>query len=95
MRYVICYDTPCARRRNRIAKAVESCGFRVQYSVFEADLTPAMKRDLVRLIEREIEVGEDSVRIYPICESCAAKIRVAGVPDPYQFRSSALLVFDP
>ena len=92
MRYVICYDTPSQRRRNRIAKRLESFGFRVQYSVFEADLTREMRRELLDSLRMVLETGEDNVRLYPVCESCAAKIRVVGVPDPYARGQSTLLV---
>jgi len=83
MRYVICYDTPCQKRRNLLAKRLETLGFRVQFSVFECDITPALRRETEKIIAGVINPAEDNVRIYPVCESCARGVHVIGIPDPY------------
>lgn len=91
MRYVLCYDTPSARRRARVAKQLESCGFRVQFSVFEADLTAEMLRDLIVALHALIDRSEDNIRIYPVCQQCAGKVRVVGIPDPYGIARTPLM----
>jgi CRISPR-associated protein Cas2 len=53
-----------AKRLRRIAKACESWGQRVQYSVFEVDITPADWTALRARLESEIDASKDSLRFY-------------------------------
>lgn len=70
---VIAYDIADNRRRNRIVKAIEPFGRRVNYSVYECLFTPS-QFDKIRLRLGRITVkGEDSVAIYPICVNCYAR----------------------
>lgn len=91
MRYLICYDSPDQKRRARVAKLLEERGFRVQWSVFECQLTPALLASLRREIATVIDVVEDSVRLYPVCESCSRGITSLGLPDPYGLEQDAFL----
>jgi CRISPR-associated protein Cas2 len=62
-RYLIAYDIPDDRRRDRLAKCLQRHGDRIQFSVFVVDASPA------RLVRLEAEVRsialltEDSVLI--------------------------------
>lgn len=78
MRYLVCYDTPDTRRRTRVAKLLESRGFRVQWSVFECQATPALFDELRRSLAGLIDAEEDNVRIYPLCKECAEGMRMLG-----------------
>jgi len=91
MRYLICYDSPDQKRRARVAKILEGRGFRVQWSVFECQLTPPLLDELRRDLQAEVDPEEDSVRLYPICESCSRGVRSLGLPDPYGLERDALL----
>lgn len=78
MIFVVSYDVPNDRRRLRIMKIVQDFGRRVQYSVFECDLSTPQ---LMRLQERLAEVVDpalDDVRFYPLCESCIGKAQRMG-----------------
>lgn len=68
--YVIAYDIADDKRRTRIVKALKGVGHRVQYSLFEAELS---EESLIRLrmaVGRIIKASEDSVIYYPRCGHC-------------------------
>jgi len=62
-RYLVAYDSPSDPRRNRIAKALEQFGDRVQYSVFVVDVRPARLVRLRTMLESVMDDQEDSVLI--------------------------------
>ena len=63
--YDVAQDTPQGRRRlRRVARACEDYGQRVQYSVFECDLDPALWVKLRARLVGEIDVKTDSLRFY-------------------------------
>lgn len=78
MRMVFSYDVSDDRRRARLAKRLKDHLVRVQYSVFEGDVTPPDEDRLVRLIHQELSLDVDSVRIYPLCRGCAGAMRLFG-----------------
>jgi len=71
---VVSYDITNDRRRLKVMKTLEGFGERVQYSVFECRLK---RQDLQRLKKRLkglIQVEEDDVRFYLLCEQCVPRI---------------------
>jgi len=88
--YVVAYDIPDDRRRQRIARALEGHGERVQYSVFECRLTNKQFRALWEELKEIAELKEDSLRAYRLCPPCARwvktlgqAVRVEDVPEVY------------
>lgn len=77
-RYVISYDIPEDRRRQRVARVLEGHGERVQYSVFECVLTEVQFERLWGELGRVIVLGEDSLRAYRLCPACGGWTRVVG-----------------
>lgn len=79
MHYVIAYDTPDDKRRNKIVKIIDDFGSRVQFSVFEAilenDLIERMKDKLGKIINEK----EDSIKIYKLCGNCEKNIEALGI----------------
>ena len=73
-RYLICYDVPDDRRRDRIARHLDAFGDRVQYSVFEARLGPDLLVEMRLGLEELLDPDEDRVAVYPLCAACAAKV---------------------
>jgi CRISPR-associated protein Cas2 len=76
--YLIAYDIRHPRRLRRVAKIMENYGMRVQKSIFEAALSAtdlqALQLDLAQVLELE----EDGVKFFPLCERCSRSIGVLG-----------------
>lgn len=62
-RYVIAYDIVDDRRRDRVAKCLQTHGLRMQYSVFFVDARPARLLRLVSRLDSLIEQSEDSIMV--------------------------------
>jgi CRISPR-associated protein Cas2 len=83
--YVIAYDIADDKRRDRVVKALKGTGFRVQYSLFEAELSEESLLELRMSINRVIDIGEDSVIYYSRCGHCRQDvIRDGHTPDPLE-----------
>ncbi len=88
MLFLISYDIPSTPsgdcRRARIARYLEGVGLRVQMSVFELDISPEKLGGVCAAIEERILLEHDTVRIYPLCGTCAAKVIKMGVEAPLE-----------
>jgi CRISPR-associated protein Cas2 len=75
MLHIVTYDIPATpqgtRRRQRLARYLESLGLRVQWSVFELLLPPERLPKIIGELGNLIDPAEDSVRIYTTCAACA------------------------
>jgi CRISPR-associated protein Cas2 len=78
MHIVFSYDIPDNKRRERLRKTLLRFGNRVQFSVFECDLTPRQLEQLKKAVMAVIEKSEDNVRYYLICGNCAKSVEVFG-----------------
>ncbi|RWX42825.1 CRISPR-associated protein Cas2 [Candidatus Electrothrix aarhusensis] len=87
---MITYDISDDRIRRQVWKILTDHGERVQYSVFECELTPDEKRRL-RLRLAGLIASDDSVRWYPLCTWCAKKIVIQGQGDSAVFPDYYLL----
>ncbi|MBQ7585957.1 MAG: CRISPR-associated endonuclease Cas2 [Desulfovibrionaceae bacterium] len=71
--YLVIYDISDQKRLNRAANTILDYGIRIQKSVYQVRLNSksltALKNKLLNIIEPK----EDGVKIFPLCESCAAK----------------------
>ena len=76
--YVLVYDIVNDRRRNQLHRSLKNFGTAVQRSVFEFDLAPRDAHKMMEHIEKIIDPEEDVVRMYRICDSCLAQVRVLG-----------------
>ena len=80
--YVVAYDIPSDRRRTKVHKVLCGFGQWTQYSLFECHLT---EKELVTLrgkLEKVLQPEEDSLRFYPLCTPCVAKVVTIGSPKP-------------
>ncbi|MGH2271098.1 CRISPR-associated endonuclease Cas2 [Anaerohalosphaeraceae bacterium U12dextr] len=75
---VIGYDCTDDRRRLKISKILLDYGYRVQYSVFEADLDNELLTEMVDRLRKIIDPDEDSIRIYHICQRCLDQTQLFG-----------------
>ncbi len=83
--FLIAYDIPDDKRRNRAADILQDYGQRVQYSVFEVWLSAAHEAELRARLEEVIVEAEDSVRLYQLCANCQTKViclGTGGTPKP-------------
>ena len=81
MIYIVAYDIANNRRRLKVAKILESWGYRIQESVFQLRLDSDSLARVRHLLSATIADAEDVIHIYPICASCAgsAEILVASI----------------
>jgi CRISPR-associated protein Cas2 len=78
MLYLVAYDISSPKRLRYVAKACEDYGIRVEYSVFECDLS---ERDFNALWHRFLDIinlDEDAVLAYKICNKCVKDIKSLG-----------------
>lgn len=78
MRYIVSYDIPDDKRRNKVAKILLDFGVRVQYSVFECLIDTDQLNLLNNLLASVIKNIDDHIRIYRICAECEHKTRFIG-----------------
>lgn len=76
---VISYDIPNDKRRLKIAKMLlDFGGERVQWSVFECYILPKHLERLRAKMAKVLELEEDSVRFYTLCEACRPRVDYVG-----------------
>ncbi len=84
MLITVSYDIADDKKRTRLAKKLLNFGQRVQYSVFECNLTKKqiaeMKKQILPLIDRE----KDSLRIYRICDTCRKQVESFGIKKSWE-----------
>lgn len=82
MLYLISYDISVDKVRNKLAKLLEGKGKRVQYSVFECQLTTQQYKVLYQQILPIVNHDPDgNVRIYKLCAYCANQVVTIGKDD--------------
>ncbi|MFA6435071.1 MAG: CRISPR-associated endonuclease Cas2 [Elusimicrobiales bacterium] len=84
MMILVSYDvaavgtTAGARRLRRIAKVCKNYGQRVQYSVFECEVDPALWVKLKNQLIKEIDQEKDSLRFYYLGSNWERRIEHVG-----------------
>jgi len=79
---LVSYDIPDNKRRTKLAKILEDYGERVQYSVFECDLTGKQLVKLLKELKATMLDEEDSIRVYRLCANCVKEIEALGQAKP-------------
>lgn len=78
MLVVVSYDIEDDKTRTRLAHKLKDFGPRVQYSVFEADVSRQELPALYNMLT-QVELGaDDSIRVYHFCEACFKKVKIWG-----------------
>jgi CRISPR-associated protein Cas2 len=70
MHFVVAYDIVQDRRREKVMNTVKNFGLRVQYSVFECELTMQRANQLIERLRTLIDPRRDRVDMYPLCDAC-------------------------
>ncbi|GHT28363.1 CRISPR-associated endoribonuclease Cas2 3 [Planctomycetales bacterium] len=78
MYYTVSYDITDNKRRRHINKILLDYGQRVQYSVFEMDISEKLASEMKDRLAAEIDSGTDSIRIYPLCNRCKERVLILG-----------------
>ena len=78
MIYIVAYDIANNRRRLKVAKILESWGYRIQESVFQLRLDTDSLARVRHVLTSPITDAEDVIHIYPICASCADRADILG-----------------
>lgn len=77
--YVISYDITENKVRNKVSKILEGYGKRIQYSVFECEISDRLFEKLYeQLLEQTINSKTDSIKIYRLCSKCANECMTIG-----------------
>ncbi|GAB6074422.1 CRISPR-associated endonuclease Cas2 [Nautilia lithotrophica] len=73
MYYVVAYDITDDKRRKKVSELLEGYGIRVNFSVFEMDVSVKELNTIKRELKKIVSKKYDSVRFYHICKSCESK----------------------
>jgi len=87
MLYVVAYDIADDKRRKKLSDLLEGYGYRVQYSVYEIELSASKLERLLFEIERRelFDSDIDSIRIYHIHKtSVGNSFELCRRADPFQ-----------
>lgn len=79
MKTWVVYDITANKIRNKVAQACKNYGlYRVQKSVFLGDLNRNQIDELALKCKELIDLDEDSLYIYPMCDDDFKKVRTLG-----------------
>ncbi|MBP8251776.1 MAG: CRISPR-associated endonuclease Cas2 [Herpetosiphon sp.] len=93
MLYLISYDISVDKRRAKIAKLLEGFGQRVQFSVFECDLTSKQYVELAHKLGKILLPNEgDSLRTYRLCAGCAQVVTIVGNGPPVERSVNVMII---
>jgi CRISPR-associated protein Cas2 len=76
---IISYDVVDDKRRTKVLKYLKGYGTRVQYSVFECDITKDQFTRIQRDLRVVIDLHTDSVRCYVLDAAAVQRIQIIGV----------------
>lgn len=76
--YIVAYDMPSDKRRNKVHKILSGFGQWTQYSLFELFLTDKELVLLQNKLEKVLNAEKDSVRFYPLCAACLKSVETVG-----------------
>jgi CRISPR-associated protein Cas2 len=75
---LISYDIVDDKRRTKVMKFLLGYGARVQYSVYECDLTAEQFATVQTMIARLVDLQTDSARCYQLDIGAVKQIRIIG-----------------
>ncbi|MEB3825871.1 CRISPR-associated endonuclease Cas2 [Phormidium sp. CCY1219] len=80
--YVIVYDIPCNKRRQKVHDLLKAYGTWVQYSTFECRLTQSKFKELCQKLRKKVNFSQDSLRFYPLSSHTMLQIQSWGIGPP-------------
>ena len=82
MLWLVSYDIADDKRRAQVHETLKNHGRRVQFSVFECELTAGQLGLLCKRLRFILDEAEDSCRLYRVCQACLEETIVVGRADP-------------
>lgn len=76
--YIVAYDMPSDKRRNKVHKILSGFGQWTQYSLFELFVTDKELVLLQNKLEKVLNAEKNSVRFYPLCATCLKSVETVG-----------------
>lgn len=73
MYLLVVYDISCDKRRLLVDKTLSTYGNRVNYSVFEVEVSKAKFKNLVAALEEASDSKEDHIRLYVLNKESLSK----------------------
>ena len=89
---VIAYDIVDDRRREAVSALLEDNGLRVNYSVFECELTGTELRQLAERLSQLIDAKKDRIILYRLCEGCRSRKSALGTSSQETGDNSIVIV---
>lgn len=89
---VLAYDIVSDRRRGRVAKRMTGFLQRVQKSVFEGEITDARIDKMRRMLGREMNLEEDTARVYHLCGRCVPATEIIGTGVTIERKEEDLMI---
>lgn len=91
--YDVNTETSAGKRRlRRVAKECVNRGQRVQNSVFECNVTPAMYVELKASLNEIIDEKKDSIRFYRLGKNWQGRVETIGRDDTYDPEQDVFLL---
>ncbi len=90
-RFLIAYDICDPKRLRQVCKTMEEYGERLQYSVFICDLSRSELTHARAQVERQMNLGEDSVVIVDLGDTDSAKFTFIGRRRPLPTNEAKIL----
>lgn len=76
---LVTYDITSPKRLRRMHRFMKELGLNTQKSVFECDIDDTAVKRIRGFCASELDLSEDSVRIYRICAGCMKKVLISGM----------------
>jgi CRISPR-associated protein Cas2 len=90
-RFLIAYDICDPKRLRQVCKTMEEYGERLQYSVFVCDLSRTELVHARATVERQMNLGEDSIVIVDLGETDSARFTFIGRRRPLPVNEARIL----
>ena len=92
-RYLVCYDICHPKRLRNVAKACESFGSRIQFSVFECPLDELRFEKMKATLSDIIHHDEDQILFVSLGpETSKNPFRIEALGTPYRMRSRITII---
>jgi len=86
MNWIVAYDVADDRRRDQVSTLLSRRGWRIQFSVFEVELSSGEFAELVDDITACMDELADRVHLFPACKCSAKRVMLGQATLPSEER---------